>query len=61
MADDEAERTESGSADKESEHPADDHKGLESENELQESSHGINAPDDRDDINVCIYRAHGMS
>jgi hypothetical protein len=32
--DDEAERTESGSADKESKHPADEHEHPESENEL---------------------------
>jgi hypothetical protein len=60
MADDEFERTESGSADKESEHPADEHEGLESENELQESSHGRNAPDDQDDGNGCICRVHGV-
>jgi hypothetical protein len=38
---DEAERMESGSADKEREHP-------ESENEQQESAHDRNAPDDLD-------------
>jgi hypothetical protein len=59
--DDEAERTESGSADKESKHPADEHEHPESENELQESSHGRNAPDDQDDGSGCICRAHGTS
>jgi hypothetical protein len=44
--DDKAERTESGSTDKENEHLAYKHEYPESENELQESSHGRNAPDD---------------
>jgi hypothetical protein len=59
--DDEAELTESGSADKENEHLADKHEYPESENELQESSHGRNAPDDQDTGNGCICRAHGTT
>jgi hypothetical protein len=59
--DDEAERTESGSADKENEHLADEHEYPESENELQESSHGKSTPDDQDNGNGCICKAHGTT
>jgi hypothetical protein len=59
--DDKAELTKSGSADKENEHLADKHEHPESENELQESLHGRNAPDDQDTGNGCICRAHGMT
>jgi hypothetical protein len=56
--DDEAERTESDFADKENKHPKKGHECPESENELQESGHGKNAPDDQDDDNGCICKAH---
>jgi hypothetical protein len=57
---DEAEGTESGAADKENERLENKHECSESENMLQESAHGRNAPDGQDDDNGCIYRVHGM-
>jgi hypothetical protein len=50
----EAERTKSGSADKENKCPEGEHGCLENENELQEGGHGRNAPDDQDDDNGYI-------
>jgi hypothetical protein len=52
--DDEAEQTESVSAGKEYERPANEHECPESENDRQESVHGRNAPDVQDDNNGCI-------
>jgi hypothetical protein len=52
--DDKAEQTESGSAGKEHECPANEHGCPESENGRQESVHGRNAPDVQDDDNGCI-------
>jgi hypothetical protein len=52
--DDEAERTESGSAGKENKHPKDEHESLGSENERLESVHDRNARGDQDDDNGCI-------
>jgi hypothetical protein len=57
--DDEAERIESDFVDKDNKHPKKGHERPESENELQESGHGKNAPDDQDDDNGCICKAHG--
>jgi hypothetical protein len=52
--DDEAERTESGSAGEEHERPESEHECPESENERQESAHDRNALDDQDDDSGCI-------
>jgi hypothetical protein len=51
--DDEAERTENDSAGKEHVLPK-EHERPASKNEQQESAHGRNAPDDRDNDNGCI-------
>jgi hypothetical protein len=47
-------RAESGAADREHVHPENTHERPKSENELRESAHNRNAPDDQDGDTGCI-------